>query len=159
MYTIIFNIAMIALCVYLFYLTTEFRESMAQIWPRIIIIIIIVTNTILLVINFINIKGKKHKENISINNKKNNNVYSKRFIVAVFFTVLYIYLIQYLGVVFFTPIFMVFFMYFMGLRKKIILVIVSIVFTLFLVIAFTKIMTVILPRGQGIFRVISRLIY
>lgn len=158
MYTIIFNIAMISLCVYLFYLTKEFRESIAQIWPRIIIIIIIVTNIILLAINFINIKGKKHRENINIDNKRNNE-FSKRFFAAVFFTALYIYMIQYLGVVFFTPIFMAFFMYFMGLRKKITLVTVPIVFTLFLVIIFTKILHVILPRGQGIFRVISRLIY
>lgn len=157
MYTIIYNIVMIALCIYLFYLTAEFRESMAQIWPRITIIIIIVTNTILLIINFI--KGEKNRENNSINDKKNDTLNSKRIIVAVFFVVLYAYLIQYLGVIFFTPIFMVFFMYFMGLRKKITLVIVSLVFTLFLVITFTKIMTVILPRGQGIFRVISRLIY
>ena len=130
---------------------------MAQIWPRITIIIIIVTNTILLVINFI--KREKNRENNSINNKKNNTLNSKRIIVAVFFVVLYVYLIHYLGVVFITPIFMVFFMYFMGLRKKITSLIVSIVFTFFLIITFTKIMTVILPRGQGIFRVISKLIY
>jgi hypothetical protein len=81
------------------------------------------------------------------------------FLFGTILSFLYILSVGLIGFTLATPIFMAIFMYVTGFRKKIMIAVVSLgTITVFLLL-FVKITFIPLPRGYGIFRSISYLIY
>ena len=64
-------------------------------------------------------------------------------------------LVKIFGFALLTLIFLFFFLYNMGLRNKTSLVILPLIITVVTIFTFTHVMSIILPRGSGIFRNIS----
>ncbi len=82
-----------------------------------------------------------------------------KFLMAMGFIVAYFILINIFGFILLTPFFLVAFMYLLGVRKKVWMVIISIGITFIIIYVFTKAMYVPLPRGKGIFLNFSHLFY
>lgn len=82
-----------------------------------------------------------------------------RFIAAAGLIAAYLLLLPYVGFLVLTPLQMIAFMYLLGERQKIWIFTIPFVLTLGIVLMFTKVMYVPLPRGAGIFLSISHLIY
>lgn len=81
------------------------------------------------------------------------------FLFGTILSFLYILGVGLIGFTLATPIFMAIFMYVTGFRKKIMIAVVSLgTITVFLLL-FVKITFIPLPRGYGIFRSISYLVY
>ena len=82
-----------------------------------------------------------------------------RFIAATALIASYLGLLPVIGFLVSTPLMMIAFMVLLGERSKFWLFSIPFVLTLAIVMAFTKIMYVPLPRGMGIFLKISHLLY
>ena len=81
------------------------------------------------------------------------------FIYGILTSFAYIYLVNYIGFIFATPIFMAIFMYINNYRNKVMLAVISLVTAAAFLCLFVKVSYIPLPRGYGIFRSISYLIY
>lgn len=73
--------------------------------------------------------------------------------------VLYIFLMKIIGFLVLTPFVMIAFMYLLGEKSKVWIYTIPFALTLGIVLLFTKVMYVPLPRGIGIFLSISHLLY
>ena len=82
-----------------------------------------------------------------------------RFIAAVTLIAVYLGLLPVIGFLVSTPVMMIAFMYLLGEKSKTWIFSVPFVLTLGIVLVFTKLMYVPLPRGMGIFLKISHLLY
>ncbi|MBC8441063.1 MAG: tripartite tricarboxylate transporter TctB family protein [Deltaproteobacteria bacterium] len=82
-----------------------------------------------------------------------------RFIAAVALIATYLGLLPVIGFLVLTPVMMIAFMYLLGERSKAWIFSIPFVLTLGIVLVFTKLMYVPLPRGMGIFLKISHLLY
>lgn len=78
---------------------------------------------------------------------------------AIGLIVLYIMLMKVIGFLVLTPFVMIAFMYLLGEKSKVWIFSVPFVLTIAVVLLFTKVMYVPLPRGVGIFLSISHLLY
>lgn len=171
MHEIVFSGLIVAVTGYLLYITTTFPhphalegELHADFWPRLILIGLLVTSSFLAIVSTIKSIARKKpshgkSKEVAEEGVAAQQTSKRRLVLAVFMTLLYIYLMEIFGVLVLTPIFLFFFMYNMGLRKKVSLVIVPLIVTVLVIITFTKVLPVMLPRGKWIFRDISLLIY
>ena len=82
-----------------------------------------------------------------------------RFVAAVALIASYLGLLPVVGFLVLTPVMMIAFMVLLGERSKTWILSIPFVLTLGIVLVFTKIMYVPLPRGMGIFLKISHLLY
>jgi len=82
-----------------------------------------------------------------------------RFIAATSLIAVYLLLLPVVGFMVSTPVMMIAFMVLLGERSKFWLSTIPFVLTLGIVLVFTKVMYVPLPRGMGIFLKISHLLY
>ncbi len=82
-----------------------------------------------------------------------------RFIAASALIATYLGLLPVIGFLVLTPVMMIAFMYLLGERSKFWIFSIPFVLTLGIVLVFTKLMYVPLPRGMGIFLKISHLLY
>ena len=78
---------------------------------------------------------------------------------AIGLIVLYIFLMKIIGFLVLTPFVMIAFMYLLGEKSKVWIFTIPFALTLGIVVLFTKVMYVPLPRGIGIFLSISHLLY
>lgn len=165
---IIFNGIIVVVSCFFLYITTTFPhphalegQLLADFWPKIILIGLLVTSSFLTIWGII-VRKKEAYEKTKHDGEKNvavKQTNTQRLILTILMTVLYVYLLKIFGFAFLTLIFLFFFLYNMGLRKKILLVILPLSITAITIFIFTHAMTVILPRGSGIFRRISLLFY
>jgi hypothetical protein len=82
-----------------------------------------------------------------------------RFGAAVALIAGYLFLLPYVGFLVLTPLQMIAFMFLLGERNKVLIFSIPFVLTLGIVLLFTKVMYVPLPRGVGVFLEISHLLY
>lgn len=82
-----------------------------------------------------------------------------KFLMAIGFIASYFILLNLFGFILLTPFFLIAFMYLLGERKKLWMMIISFVITFVIIYVFTKVMYVPLPRGKGIFLDFSHLFY
>ncbi|MCB2215396.1 tripartite tricarboxylate transporter TctB family protein [Desulfofustis glycolicus] len=82
-----------------------------------------------------------------------------RFGAAVALIAGYLLLLPYVGFLVLTPLQMIAFMFLLGERNKVLIFSIPFVLTLGIVLLFTKVMYVPLPRGAGVFLEISHLLY
>ena len=80
-------------------------------------------------------------------------------IFGVIFCFIYIYSLRWIGFTVATPAFMVVFIYVTGYKNKYMMVVVSLCTVAFFLFLFVRLTFIPLPRGYGIFRSISYLIY
>lgn len=165
---ILFTGIIVAVSCYLLYITTTFPrphalegELFADFWPRILLVGLLATSSFLTIGSIIaRIKGPHEKlgqdEERSVTNKQTS---MGKLISAIVMTLSYVYLLEIFGIAVLTPIFLFFFLYNMGLRKKTLLASVPFILTAATIVTFTQLMFVMLPRGRWIFRDISILFY
>lgn len=82
-----------------------------------------------------------------------------RLFLAIGLIVFYISFMRVFGFLTLTPFLMIAFMYLLGERSKFWMIFLSLFMPILIVLLFTKVMYVPLPRGMGIFLKISHLIY
>lgn len=135
-------------------------------WPKLILVIIFTASVILLVKLFL--RKKEVEEQLAREaeeaRRKEEEETGEREVTSLFlfgtiFCFIYILSLRFIGFTVATPIFMAVFMYVTGYRKKIIIVLVSLGTVAAFLFLFVKLTFIPLPRGYGIFRAISYLIY
>lgn len=124
-------------------------------WPKFLLICMMVLS-FWVAIDAIRERRKRKPEEVEISKPHSGKT---RFFLAVSFIVLYLILLKLVGFIAITPIFLFSFMYLLGERKKIWMIIVPIGMTILIVYAFTKVMYVPLPRGTGLFLKFSQFFY
>lgn len=145
---------------YLFWETLKFGGAQGiggrlgpSFWPQIILAGIIIICAGLLVQYFIK------REKATAGKKAAFDLSQLRFLIAVALIVAYLVLLPVLGFIIITPFFMVAFMYLLGEQSTAMIVGVSLSLTAVVVVLFTKVMYVPLPRGRGIFLQFSQIFY
>ncbi len=138
----------------------------ADFWPKLVLTIVFAASAIHLVRLFF--RRKEIEERLAREaeeaRKREEEETGEREIFSLFLfgtilSFLYILGVGLIGFTLATPIFMAIFMYVTGFRKKIMIAVVSLgTITVFLLL-FVKITFIPLPRGYGIFRSISYLVY
>jgi putative tricarboxylic transport membrane protein len=138
----------------------------AGFWPKLVLTIIFVASALHLVRLFF--RKKEVEEYLAREaeeaKKKEEEETGERemlplFLFGTIHSFLYIVSVGLIGFTLATPIFMAIFMYVTGFRKKIMIAVVSLSATAVFLLLFVKLTFIPLPRGYGIFRSISYLIY
>ena len=124
-------------------------------WPKLILVSIIALSAGLA---FNTIKGVL-KGKILEAQKIQFTSANLRFVTAVTLIATYLGLLPVIGFLVLTPVMMIGFMYLLGEKSKAWIFSIPFVLTLGIVLMFTKVMYVPLPRGMGIFLKISHLLY
>ena len=124
-------------------------------WPKFVLVSILVLSALLA---FFSVRGVL-KGLIPAAQKINLTVANLRFAAAVALIAGYLILLPYVGFLVLTPFQMIAFMYLLGERSKVWIFSIPFVLTVGIVLLFTKVMYVPLPRGVGIFLDISHLLY
>lgn len=124
-------------------------------WPTFVLIMIM---TFSVGVAFFSIKGVLQGKIASFE-KFRLTAANYRFIAATFLIAGYLILLPYVGFLVLTPFQMIAFMYLLGERKKIWIFTIPFIITIGIVLLFTKVMYVPLPRGVGFFLDISHLLY
>ena len=168
MKVIIFNGTLVVFSCYFLYLTTTFPypkrlegELYADFWPKVVLVGLLLNSLFLLILSIAE-KIKTYRGFLSENNVKSLNEKKTNFhklVLVMLMTALYVYLLKIFGFAVLTLIFLFFFLYIMGLRKRILIIILPFAITVCTILVFTGVMRVVLPRGIGIFRQISILLY
>ncbi len=124
-------------------------------WPKFLLLLLMGLSVLVAIDAFRERrKGEKGGEKIPEPNKV-----KLRFLLAIGFILSYFYLLNIFGFILLTPFFLMAFMYLLGERKKIWMMIISVGITFLIIYVFTKAMYVPLPRGKGIFLDFSHLFY
>ena len=124
-------------------------------WPKFVLVTIMALS---LGVAINTIKGVL-KGTIEASKKCQFNRGTLRFCMAFSLIASYLLLLPYVGFLVLTPIQMICFMLLLGEKSKSMILTIPFVLTFSVVLLFTKVMYVPLPRGIGIFLDISRLIY
>ena len=124
-------------------------------WPKFVLVTIMALS-LGVVVN--TLKGVS-KGTIEASKKIRFDKGTLRFCLAFSLIAGYLILLPYVGFLVLTPIMMISFMILLGEKSKTILCTLPIVLTVGVVLLFTKVMYVPLPRGAGIFLDISHLLY
>lgn len=129
-------------------------------WPKIVLIIMIFCSAYLLIKSLIQYKNQT-TENAREAKTERLIETGQKFWGTIFFTILYIVLLKFIGFVILTPIYLTTLFNFFSPEKQFNskFIILSIVIGLVLTIIFPKIMLIPLSRGQGIFREMSLFFY
>lgn len=138
----------------------------ADFWPKLVLTIVFAASAIHLVRLFF--RRKEVDERLAREaeeaRKREEEETGEReifplFLFGTILSFLYILSVGLIGFTLATPIFMAIFMYVTGFRKKIMIAVVSLGTVGVFLLLFVKITFIPLPRGYGIFRSISYLIY
>ncbi len=124
-------------------------------WPNFVLIVILVLSAGVI---FFSIKGVLQGV-IPAVEKFHFTMANLRFAASVALIAGYLILLPYVGFLVLTPFQMIAFMYLLGERSKIWIFSLPFVLTIGIVLLFTKVMYVPLPRGVGIFLSISHFVY
>ena len=158
---IIISLVVILGCMYLYYETRKF-EGLAiygrmgpEYWPRILLIVIMALSVFIALINAMQVKRGEAAPGFQAKYDK----HTVRLFAAMGLIVFYLIGMRYFGFLTLTPFVMVAFMTLLGEKSKGWMVSIALVLPFLIVILFTKVMYVPLPRGTGIFLRISQLIY
>ena len=158
---IIISLVVFLGCIYLFYETRKF-EGLAvygkmgpEYWPRFLLFLLMVLSVTIAGITALHVKRGEAAPGF----QAKIDMHTLRLFMAMGLIAFYIIGMRYLGFLTLTP-FMIFsFMSLLGERNKTTMVIISVLLPFLIIILFTKIMYVPLPRGVGVFLKISQLIY
>ncbi|MBT7049380.1 MAG: tripartite tricarboxylate transporter TctB family protein [Desulfobacula sp.] len=126
-----------------------------DIWPKLILVSIMALSVGLA---YNTIKGVL-KGIIPASDKIQFSAANLRFIAAAGLIATYLALLPLVGFLVLTPVMMIAFMYLLGEKSKTWIFSIPFVLTIGVVLVFTKLMYVPLPRGTGIFLKISHLLY
>ena len=124
-------------------------------WPKFVLVTIMAISAGLA---FNTIRGIL-RGTISASKKIDLSMGTLRLLCATALIAGYLLLLPYVGFLVLTPIQMIAFMFLLGEKSKIWIFTIPFVLTVSIVLVFTKVMYVPLPRGVGIFLDISRLLY
>ncbi len=144
---------------YFYTVANSFRQLKAveqvgpDFWPKIILIGVMALSI------FIILNERKIKNEIGPARGENEAGNRTRVIWGGILIIVYIFFLDYGGFVLLTPIFMGSFMYLLGVRKRLFIVISSVLFSGIIILLFAKFLLVALPRGIGVFRNLSLLFY
>lgn len=129
-----------------------------RIWPQLLAVFIIGLSIFNILIYK---KNSKNSAQESYKEDTNNDsiAYPKNLWISITLLALYTFLINYIGFVVSTTLFVLVNMYVMGLKNKRNLIIISVIIVVALVVVFPKLLGVPLPRGVGVFSYISRIFH
>lgn len=128
-------------------------------WPRIVLVGLIILNGMWLA-KLILTQGQDLKANLSkiaLGNSQERNILRLLLVIAI--CLMYTFLIPILGFLLLTPIFQLLVLLAMGTRKWTTLTITPLLLTAVLFGIFISILHIPLPRGIGVFNVLSRMLY
>lgn len=158
---IIISLVVILGCIYLFYETRKF-EGLAiygrmgpEYWPRILLVVIMVLSVFIAAITALQVKRGEAAPGFQAKYDK----HTLRLFTAMGLIVFYLIGMRFFGFLALTPFVMVAFMTLLGEKSKVWMISLSLALPFIIVILFTKVMYVPLPRGAGIFLKFSQLIY
>ncbi|KJS23225.1 MAG: hypothetical protein VR72_02195 [Clostridiaceae bacterium BRH_c20a] len=157
---LVINVFLLLLAGYFYKLTYSFKQISKYdvmgpgFWPRIVLVFLMG-----LIIFAIVIEIRKMIKKVSQEEDKNQKISYKKFIFALVVSFGYFFIMRYVGFVIATLVFQGMFLFVQGVRQVKILILTPSVLTLLLFILFIKLMYLPLPKGIGIFRSFSLLLY
>ena len=158
---IIISLVIFLGCIYLFWETRKF-EGLAvygrmgpEYWPRILLVVMMVLSVFTAAVTAMQVK----KGEAAPGFQARFDIHTLRLFAAIFLIVFYLIGMRYFGFLALTPFVMVAFMVLLGEKSKAWMGFLAVVLPFVIVILFTKVMYVPLPRGTGIFRTFSLLVY
>jgi putative tricarboxylic transport membrane protein len=159
---VIISVICAAAALYLFFETKTFGNIDVyggklgpDVWPKLILVSMMALSAGLAYNTIRDVLKGKIPESSKIRFSAEN----LRFIAATTLIATYLGLLPVIGFLVLTPVMMIAFMYLLGERSKPWIFSIPFVLTLGIVLVFTKLMYVPLPRGMGIFLKISHLLY
>ena len=153
---LIIPLSFLAASAYLFYLAAQFHAPFRMgfqvgpdVFPKIL-------TGIMMVLSVVLIYSAVRKSGLTESEKVVNpgNLW-----ITLAFIIAYAFLLEVVGFVVLTPIWVATYMFAIGMRRWTWLLGATVIFSLFMIVVFPKLMLIPLPRGMGIFREISLLIY
>jgi len=147
--------------VFLFYVTGTFNDHAAYskvgpaYWPRFLLVILLILSGFASLRTFLKIS----RERVWGDNMMALDSGKIRLFSGIFFIVFYIVLLQIVGFILATPLFLVAYMLLLGEKNWVWMVGTALGMTASIVLLFTKAMYVPIPRGQFFFRSFSLLFY
>ncbi len=145
--------------IFFFYLTTQFRAPVRfaaavgpKMFPEVVLAVIMILSAKLIYDYVRADKLKKFREFAKVENPRN-------FWMTLIFMLVYVLLLGIVGFVVLTPIWVAGYMYVVGIRRWKTLIPSAVILSAFVIVIFPVLFLVPLPRGIGIFRTISLLVY
>lgn len=142
--------------IYLFYLAMQFHAPFRMgfqvgpdIFPKILTTIMMFLSVVL-IYNAVKRGGLTEFEKV---------VNPQNLWITLAFIIAYAFLLEIVGFVVLTPIWIAAYMFAIGMRRWAWLIGTAVIFSVFLIVVFPKLMLIQLPRGVGLFREISLLVY
>ena len=142
--------------IYLFYLAMQFHAPFRMgfqvgpdVFPKILTTIMMLLSVVL-IYNAVKRGGLIEFEKV---------VNPRNLWITLAFIIAYAFLLEIFGFVVLTPIWIATYMFAIGMRRWTWLLGAAVIFSVFMIVVFPKLMLIPLPRGMGIFREISLLIY
>lgn len=148
-------------CIYLFYETQKFEglevygKMGPAYWPRFLLFLLMVLSVFIGFTTGFQVKRGSSSPGF----QGKFDMATLRLFTAMALIVFYIIGLKLFGFLVLTPFMMFAFMWLLGERSKLWMVIICLILPMGVVILFTKVMYVPLPRGAGIFLQISQMIY
>lgn len=148
-------------CIYLFYETNKFEglevygKMGPSYWPRFLLFLLMLLSVFIAFTTALQVK----RGTASSGFQAKFDLPTLRLFTAMALIVFYILGLKIFGFLVLTPFMMIAFMLLLGERNKFWILTISLILPISVIILFTKVMYVPLPRGAGIFLQISQLIY
>ena len=143
-----------------FYITFTFTHTSAYgyenfantFWPRIILGLLLIVSILKIVTGLLESKRQKNSET----KKRVNRFYLITMVVLVF---IYMFIINYMGFVISTLLFLIIALYVLGMKNKIVLILAPLGITISVIILFVGLLYIPFPKGFGIFEILTLEIY
>ena len=156
----VINAAIIAISLFLFFLSNTFDPRNLydgvgdpSFWPKCILVVIMIIAVASIISEII-----KQKKGI-IENTEKGKINYKKLVLAVSLSCLYAFSLEYLGFIISTLLFQFLFLLLQGVKKVSTLILTPFILTTLIYVIFVLAMSIVLPRGVGIFRSLSLLLY
>ncbi len=145
---------------YLLLIADRFKSSFqgrveANFWPKVVLGLLVVLS----IINIFSILKNKVDDKEEMAQQKGIKKDHFKLYSSIILMVLYVALINIIGFVCLTPIFLIILFWILGYRKKLLNPLIAIVIVIAIIYIFPNVLYLMLPRGVGIFRDISLIFY
>jgi len=153
---LIIPLSFLVASIYLFYLAMQFRAPFRMgfqvgpdVFPKILTGIMMVLSVVL-IYNAVKRGGLTEFEKV---------VKPRNLWITLAFIITYAFLLEIVGFVVLTPVWIAAYMFAIGMRRWTWLLGATVIFSVFMIVVFAMFMLIPLPRGVGIFREISLFVY
>lgn len=134
---------------------TKSGEVGAGTWPALLLGLILLLGLVNLGIQIHKFRVSRGDSKVDNESEAPSNLLKSKLMISAIVLFAYVFLLDKIGFLFSTPLFLLAYMIILGQKKRSIRIIVALATTIILYVLFARFLMIPLPRGYGIFRSIS----